>query len=265
LIACSIPGFAAGLSAPGLHVPRCRSENPARGRWPKSCALLHTAGPWRALFHQHSKWCFSCNTVYVELCYGSSCVTGVPVRALRLGRTPKHEYSLMQRLRVRFYTYEVVTLPAKLAQWGRSLPPAALGTSTPGQVQTFATGCGAWATECRRFSIAQLQLKRDWGPISALCSQRIHHRQRLFFSPADRRHSRHTGGVDYRETAQPLSPVAIFLSRHRAQQATEAARGERAAPPPCGGAANQATRWSSSKSNSSTSYSRREPVESLYC
>jgi hypothetical protein len=56
---------------------------------------------------------------------------------LRLGRTPKHEHSLMQRLKARFYTYEAVTLPAKLAQWGRSLPPAALGTSSPGQVQTF--------------------------------------------------------------------------------------------------------------------------------
>jgi len=43
----------------------------------------------------------------------------------------------MQRLKARFYVYEVVTLPIKLAQWGRSLPPAALGTSTPGQVQTF--------------------------------------------------------------------------------------------------------------------------------
>jgi len=56
---------------------------------------------------------------------------------LQLGRTPKHEYSPMQRLRVRFHTYEVVTLPAKLAQWGRSLPQGALGKTTPGQVQTF--------------------------------------------------------------------------------------------------------------------------------
>ncbi len=56
---------------------------------------------------------------------------------LRLGRVPKQEYSLMQRWKTRFHAYEVVTLPAKLAQWGRSLPPAALGVSTPGQVQTF--------------------------------------------------------------------------------------------------------------------------------
>jgi ElaB/YqjD/DUF883 family membrane-anchored ribosome-binding protein len=56
---------------------------------------------------------------------------------LRLGRSPKPEYSLMQRWKARFHAYEAVTLPAKLAQWGRLLPPGALGASTPGQVQTF--------------------------------------------------------------------------------------------------------------------------------
>jgi len=56
---------------------------------------------------------------------------------LRLGRTPKHELALMQRLHARYCTHEVMTLPTKLAQWGRSLPPQALGTSTPAQVQTF--------------------------------------------------------------------------------------------------------------------------------
>jgi multisubunit Na+/H+ antiporter MnhG subunit len=56
---------------------------------------------------------------------------------LRLGRARKQEYSLMQRWKARFHAYEVVTLPAKLAQWGRSLQPGALGaSSTPGQVQT---------------------------------------------------------------------------------------------------------------------------------
>jgi hypothetical protein len=56
---------------------------------------------------------------------------------LQLGRPPRQAYSLMQRMKVGFHTYEVVTLPVKLAQWGRSLPPAALGGSTPGQVQSF--------------------------------------------------------------------------------------------------------------------------------
>lgn len=56
---------------------------------------------------------------------------------LQLGRIPQHEYSLVLRWRARLHTYEVVTLPLKLVQWGRSLPPTALGTSTPGQVETF--------------------------------------------------------------------------------------------------------------------------------
>ena len=56
---------------------------------------------------------------------------------LGLGRTPDNGYSLIRRLRVRFHTYEAVTLPLKLAQWGRSLPVEALGTSRPEQVQDF--------------------------------------------------------------------------------------------------------------------------------
>ena len=56
---------------------------------------------------------------------------------LRFGRIATHEYSPTRRLKAKFYMYEVVTLPMKLAQWGRSLPPAALGGSTPEQVQSF--------------------------------------------------------------------------------------------------------------------------------
>jgi len=56
---------------------------------------------------------------------------------LGLGRTPDNEYSLIRRLRVRFHTYEAVTLPLKLAQWVRSLPAEALGTARPEQVQDF--------------------------------------------------------------------------------------------------------------------------------
>jgi uncharacterized membrane protein YccC len=56
---------------------------------------------------------------------------------LQLGRTPRHEYSLAQRMKARFHTYEVMTLPAKLSQWGRALPPAALGTSPAGEVQAL--------------------------------------------------------------------------------------------------------------------------------
>ena len=56
---------------------------------------------------------------------------------LQLGRKPSDEYSSTQQLKARFHTYEVMTLPAKLAQWVRSLPPEALGTTTQGQVQDF--------------------------------------------------------------------------------------------------------------------------------
>ena len=56
---------------------------------------------------------------------------------LRLGRTPWQELTWTQRLRARYCTYEVMTLPPKLAGWGRSLPAEALGKSTPAQVQAF--------------------------------------------------------------------------------------------------------------------------------
>lgn len=56
---------------------------------------------------------------------------------LRLGRMPRHDQSIAQRLEARFHAYEVSTLPAKLTQWARSLPTAALGASTPEQLQSY--------------------------------------------------------------------------------------------------------------------------------
>lgn len=56
---------------------------------------------------------------------------------LQLGRTPRHELSWTQRLRARFCSYEVMTLPVKLAGWGRSLPADALGRSTAAEIQAF--------------------------------------------------------------------------------------------------------------------------------
>ena len=61
---------------------------------------------------------------------------------LHLGRVPQCELSLRQRMRIRFHTYEVATIPAKLAQWGRSLPPDARGASTPDQVQDYVKRLG---------------------------------------------------------------------------------------------------------------------------
>jgi uncharacterized membrane protein YccC len=56
---------------------------------------------------------------------------------LQLARTPREQYSLTQRFKADFHEYEVRTLPAKLAQWGRSLTPAARGKSTPEQVRAY--------------------------------------------------------------------------------------------------------------------------------
>jgi uncharacterized membrane protein YgaE (UPF0421/DUF939 family) len=50
----------------------------------------------------------------------------------------QHEPSLAARWRKKFHTYEVATLPGKLAAWGRFLPPDALGRTTPEQVQALA-------------------------------------------------------------------------------------------------------------------------------
>jgi hypothetical protein len=61
---------------------------------------------------------------------------------LHLGRVPQCELSLRQRMRIRFHAYEVATIPTKLAQWGRSLPPDARGASTPEQVQDYVKRLG---------------------------------------------------------------------------------------------------------------------------
>jgi hypothetical protein len=50
----------------------------------------------------------------------------------------QHEPSLAARWRKKFHTYEVATLPGKLAAWGRFLPPDALDRTTPEQVQALA-------------------------------------------------------------------------------------------------------------------------------
>jgi hypothetical protein len=59
---------------------------------------------------------------------------------LQLARTPREQYTLTQRFKADFHAYEVRTLPAKLAQWGRSLTPAARGASTPEQVRAYVQG-----------------------------------------------------------------------------------------------------------------------------
>ena len=55
-----------------------------------------------------------------------------------MGWSTQHGPSLSARWRKKFHTHEVATLPSKFAGWGRFLPPAALGRTTPEQVQALA-------------------------------------------------------------------------------------------------------------------------------
>jgi hypothetical protein len=55
-----------------------------------------------------------------------------------MGWSAQHGPSLPARWRKKFHTYEVATLPGKLVVWGRFMPPAALGRTTPAQVQALA-------------------------------------------------------------------------------------------------------------------------------
>jgi hypothetical protein len=55
-----------------------------------------------------------------------------------MGWSAQHGPSLPARWRKKFYTHEVATLPGKFAVWGRFLPSAALGHTTPAQVQALA-------------------------------------------------------------------------------------------------------------------------------
>jgi hypothetical protein len=55
-----------------------------------------------------------------------------------MGWGTPHGPSPLARWRKQFHTYEVATLPGKLTVWGRFLPPAALGRTTPEQVKALA-------------------------------------------------------------------------------------------------------------------------------
>jgi hypothetical protein len=55
-----------------------------------------------------------------------------------MGWGTQHKPSLLARWRKTFHAYEVATLPVKLRVWGRFLPPAALGRTTPEQAKALA-------------------------------------------------------------------------------------------------------------------------------
>ena len=54
-----------------------------------------------------------------------------------MGWSTQHESSFSARWRKKYHTHEVAILPGKFAGWGRFLPPAALGRTTPEQVQAL--------------------------------------------------------------------------------------------------------------------------------
>jgi uncharacterized membrane protein YccC len=56
---------------------------------------------------------------------------------MQLGRTADQEISFLQRLKARFCAHEVATIPIRLATWGQSLTPDALGASKPDEVRAF--------------------------------------------------------------------------------------------------------------------------------
>jgi len=60
-----------------------------------------------------------------------------------MGWGTEYRPSLLARWRKKFHACEVATLPGKLATWGRFLPPAALGRTTPEQVKALATSLQA--------------------------------------------------------------------------------------------------------------------------
>ncbi len=54
-----------------------------------------------------------------------------------------------------FHRHEVATLPQKLATWGRALPPAALGSTTPGQLQALVTSLRALSLRMEALLVAR--------------------------------------------------------------------------------------------------------------
>ncbi len=62
-----------------------------------------------------------------------------------LGWGTQHRPSLAARWRKNYHSHEVATLPGKLAAWGRFLPPAALGRTTPEQIKALVMSLQALA------------------------------------------------------------------------------------------------------------------------
>ena len=78
-----------------------------------------------------------------------------------MGWGTQHEPSPAARWRKKFHTREVATLPGKLAVWGRFLPPAALGRSTPEQVQALAISLQALSFRIQELTEAGVYHQSD--------------------------------------------------------------------------------------------------------
>ena len=69
--------------------------------------------------------------------------------------------SLLARQRKKFHTHEVATLPGKLTVWGRFMPPAALGRTTPEQVQALAMSLQALSFRIQELTAAGVLRQSD--------------------------------------------------------------------------------------------------------
>jgi hypothetical protein len=78
-----------------------------------------------------------------------------------MGRGPMHGQSLPARLRKKFHAYEIATLPGKLTVWGRFMQPAALGRTTPKQVQALSMSLQALSFRMRELTEAGVFQQSD--------------------------------------------------------------------------------------------------------
>jgi uncharacterized membrane protein YccC len=78
-----------------------------------------------------------------------------------MGWGAQHPPPLLARWRKTFHAYEVATLPGKLEVWGRFLPPAALGRTTPERVKALAMSLQALSYRMQELTEAGVLRQSD--------------------------------------------------------------------------------------------------------
>jgi hypothetical protein len=78
-----------------------------------------------------------------------------------MGWGKRHPPPHLARWRKTFHAYEVATLPGKLAVWGRFLPPAALGRTTPERVKALAMSLQALSYRMQELTEAGVLRQSD--------------------------------------------------------------------------------------------------------